>query len=96
MDEVRGPVAGEFTTKQMGDACEMLVAAELTLAGEPPRRERPQTISVKARAYRVGGSHFVEYSALSVFDWLAVVILHEDDSRAIYVIPCEVADNHAR
>lgn len=24
-----------FTTKQMGDACEMLVAAELTLAGIP-------------------------------------------------------------
>lgn len=24
-----------YTTKQMGDACEMLVAAELTLAGVP-------------------------------------------------------------
>ena len=24
-----------YTTKQMGDACEMLVAAELTLAGIP-------------------------------------------------------------
>ena len=25
----------KFTSKQMGDACEMLVAAELTLAGIP-------------------------------------------------------------
>ena len=25
----------DYTTKQMGDACEMLVAAELTLAGIP-------------------------------------------------------------
>jgi len=25
----------DYTTKQMGDACEMLIAAELTLAGMP-------------------------------------------------------------
>jgi hypothetical protein len=28
-------MANVYTTKQMGDACEMLVAAELTLAGIP-------------------------------------------------------------
>ena len=37
MDEIV-QVAGSvrpYTTKQMGDACEMLIAAELTLAGVP-------------------------------------------------------------
>jgi len=31
----RTATARKFTSKQMGDACEMLVAAELTLAGIP-------------------------------------------------------------
>ena len=31
----RAATARKFTSKQMGDACEMLVAAELTLAGIP-------------------------------------------------------------
>lgn len=30
--------ARKITTKQMGDACEMLVAAELTLAGVPAQK----------------------------------------------------------
>lgn len=66
-----------YTTKQLGDACEMLVAAELTLAGIPalkvpdnwpgydviaqPRDAPPQRISVKARTYRKGGAHFADY-----------------------------------
>ena len=29
------PIARNYTSKQMGDACEMIVAAELTLAGIP-------------------------------------------------------------
>jgi hypothetical protein len=81
-----------YTTKQMGDACEMLVAAELTLAGVPamkapdywpgydviaqPRGASPQKISVKSRTFKRGAA-FVTYSAADDFDWLAIVILHD-------------------
>ena len=74
----------------MGDACEMLVAAELTLAGIPalkapdnwphydviaqPIGQPPQRISVKARTYKRGAA-FVEYNAVDAFDWLAIVLL---------------------
>lgn len=63
--------ARRFTNKQMGDACEMLVAAELTLAGIPALKVpdnwshydviaqalgRPaQRISVKARMFKGPG-----------------------------------------
>ena len=79
-----------YTKKQMGDACEMLVAAELTLAGIPalkvpdnwpgydviaqPPGKEPQRISVKSRTFKVGAA-FVEYKETDVFDWLAIVIL---------------------
>ena len=79
-----------YTTKQMGDACEMLVAAELTLAGVPalkapdywpgydviaqPRGASPQKISVKSRTFKRGAA-FVSYSAVDDFDWLAIVLL---------------------
>jgi hypothetical protein len=79
-----------YTTKQMGDACEMLVAAELTLAGVPalkvpdlwshydviaqPIDRGPQRISVKSRTFARSGS-FVGYSNSDEFDWLAIVIL---------------------
>lgn len=79
-----------YTTKQMGDACEMLVAAEMTLAGVPalkvpdnwpgydviaqPVGSDPQRISVKARTYKKGAA-YVGYNAYDVFDWLAIVLL---------------------
>jgi hypothetical protein len=102
-----------YTTKQMGDACEMLVAAELTLAGVPalkasdywpgydviaqPPSAPPQRISVKSRTFKKGAA-FVGYSAVDVFDWLAIVILPGEgfSGRRIYVIPRCVADKHAR
>ncbi len=79
-----------YTSKQMGDACEMLVAAELTLAGIPALKvpdnwpgydviaqpiDRPlQRISVKSRTFK-RGSNFVDYWSPDQFDWLAIVLL---------------------
>lgn len=79
-----------FTSKQMGDACEMLVAAELTLAGIPalkvpdnwphydviaqPIGAGAQRISVKSRTFKRGAA-FVEYNEFDQFDWLAIVLL---------------------
>ncbi|MGL4729884.1 MAG: hypothetical protein ACRCWO_14135 [Bosea sp. (in: a-proteobacteria)] len=84
------PPMKKYTTKQMGDACEMLVAAELTLAGIPALKVpdnwpgydviaqppgRPlQRISVKSRTYKRGAA-FVEYWQKNQFDWLAIVLL---------------------
>lgn len=84
-----------FTTKQMGDACEMLVAAEMTLAGVPalkvpdnwpgydviaqPEGQNPQRISVKSRTYKRGGSAYVDFKESDDFDWLAIVILPTDE-----------------
>ena len=90
------PATGRrFTSKQMGDACEMLVAAELTLAGIPalkvpdnwphydviaqPVGLAAQRISVKSRTYKKGAA-FVEYKVEDQFDWLAIVILTGDDA----------------
>jgi hypothetical protein len=79
-----------YTTKQMGDACEMVVAAELTLAGVPALKvpdnwpgydvvaqpwDRPaQRISVKARTFKRGAA-YVGYNDFDLFDWLAIVLL---------------------
>jgi hypothetical protein len=112
-DEARKGSGRAYTTKQMGDACEMLVAAELTLAGVPalpapaywpgydviaqPLNMPPQRISVKSRTFKRGGA-FVKYSAVDVFDWLAIVILPGEDSkgRRVFVIPRYIADDSAR
>lgn len=80
-----------YTSKQMGDACEMLVAAELTLAGIPamkapefwpdydviaqPIDEQPLRISVKSRTYKRGPA-YLAYSENQVFDWIAIVLLN--------------------
>ncbi len=79
-----------YTKRQMGDAGEMLVAAELTLHGIPAfivpsnwpgydvvaecPERGPQRISVKTRTFAQSGS-FVGYGKDDVFDWLAIVIL---------------------
>jgi hypothetical protein len=91
-----------FNSKQMGDACEMLVAGELSLAGIPalrvpdswpgydviahPPNGSPQRISVKSRTK--GRSHFIDFEP-SEFDWLAVVIL-DSDHRRFFIMPREI------
>lgn len=80
----------------MGDACEMLVAAEMTLAGVPamkvpnmwpgydviaqPRDQEPLRVSVKSRTFKRGAA-FVEYMDSDVFDWLAIVLLPGGDQQ---------------
>ncbi len=86
--QMKAPPA--YTSKQMGDACEMLVAAELTLAGIPalkvpdnwpgydiiaqPQGREPLKISVKSRTFKQGAA-YIEYKQTDDFDWLAIVIL---------------------
>jgi hypothetical protein len=86
-----------YTPKQMGDACEMLIAAELTLAGTPALKvpdnwpgydviAQPQDSS---RPLRISvksrtykkGQAFVSYVVNDTFDWLAIVLLNCDDER---------------
>jgi len=83
-----------FTTKQMGDAVEMLVAAELTLRGVPalkapdnwphydivaqPKGRSPQRITVKARTFGRKGA-FVGWRNGEEFDWLSIVLLPGGD-----------------
>lgn len=80
-----------YTKKQMGDACEMLVAAELTLAGIPalkvpdlwpgydviaqPKDGRPPQRVSVKSRTFKRGAAYVEYLATDQFDWLAIVIL---------------------
>jgi hypothetical protein len=79
-----------YTTEQMADAGEMLVAAELTLAGVPslrvpdiwpayyviaqPLGREPQRISVKSRTFKPSRA-YLSYNVTDIFDWLAIVIL---------------------
>jgi hypothetical protein len=86
-----------YTAKQMGDAVEMLVAAELTLRGIPalkapdnwphydivaqPKDCPPQRITVKARTFGLKGA-FVGWGNDDDFDWLAVVLLPGRDLKA--------------
>lgn len=84
-----------YTSKQMGDACEMLIAAELTLAGFPAAKmpDNWPHYDVVAQPKDGGplqrvsvksrtfkrGASFVAYDGRSKFDWLAVVLLPGED-----------------
>lgn len=97
-----------YTTKQMGDACEMLVAAELTLAGVPavwlpdlwPHYDviaelpgrEPQKVSVKSRT--PGKHHSRVGFDPDTCDWLAIV-LFDKDGRHVFVLPKDVAEAHS-
>lgn len=86
-----------YTSKQMGDACEMLVAAEMTLAGIPamkapdfwpdydviaqPFDKQPVRISVKSRTFK-RGSAYLSYSEHQDFDWIAIVLLNCDPNNS--------------
>lgn len=79
-----------LTSKQKGDACEMLVAGELTLAGIPahkmpdnwphydivaqPSQGTTTRISVKSRTFKHGAAYVV-YNQNDDFEWLAIVLL---------------------
>jgi hypothetical protein len=80
-----------YTSKQMGDACEMLVAAELTLAGVPALKvpdnwpsydiiaqpcDNETPVRISVKARTFKtGAAFIEYLETDAFDWLAVVLL---------------------
>jgi hypothetical protein len=80
-----------YTTNQVGDAGEMLIAAELTLAGVPALRapeiwpgydviaQPPQPAAPQRISVKTRTfaqkNQFVGYSNDDVFDWLAIVIL---------------------
>lgn len=81
----------KITTKQMGDACEMLIAAELTLAGIPALKvpdnwpgydiiaQKPDNatpLRISVKSRTYkSGAAYVSYYSSDVFDWLAIVIL---------------------
>jgi hypothetical protein len=89
--EMPKPAARPYTSKQMGDACEMLIAAELTLAGIPALKvpdnwpgydivAQPKSGAAPLRISVKSrtfkrGAAFVSFSVDDVFDWLAIVIL---------------------
>ncbi len=83
-----------YTSKQMGDACEMLIASEMTLAGIPAARMPDNWPHYDVIAQPKGGgppqrvsvksrtfrrgASFVAYDKHSQFDWLAIVLLPGD------------------
>ena len=103
------PSATSHSTRLIGDACAMLVAAELTLAGVPalkapdfwpgynviaqPRGRDPQRVLVKSGTF-VRGAASISYSTLDVFDWLAFVIF-VGESRRCFVVPRAVIEANA-
>jgi hypothetical protein len=80
-----------YTRKQMGDACETLVAAELTLVGVPalkmpdnwPGYDVIAQLAATATPQRISvksrtfktGPAYLDYKEGDSFDWLAIVIL---------------------
>jgi hypothetical protein len=105
------PTRRDYTKKQMGDATEMLVAAELTLAGVPAARmpdywphydviaqcpDGSPPLRVSVKSRTFNkGSEHVRYQTSDVFDWLAVVILGPQHARRIFIIPRAAADDRA-
>src|ERR1700680_2086388 len=93
-----------YTTKQMGDAAEMMVAANLTLCGVPsftgpvnwpgydviaaPRNKPSQRVSVKCR-----GTSNINFRPAD-FDWLAIVVINERPYR-FFILPRDVAVKHS-
>lgn len=93
-----------YTSKQQGDACEMLVAAELTLAGVPalkvpdnwpgydviahPSGRGPQQVSVKSITPSKNYTR-IRFDP-ETCDWLAIVVLGEN-VRRYFIIPKDVA-----
>jgi hypothetical protein len=96
-----------LTTKQLGDAGEFLVAAELSFHGIPtlvvpdnwPAYDLVahcpirglQRISVKTRAF--GAGNFVAFKADKSFDWLSIVVLPRGtcQDRRIFIVPYAIA-----
>lgn len=86
-----------YTSKQLGDACEMLVAAEITLAGVPtlkmpdmwPHYDLIAQPKDAATPLRISvkartfkrGSAFVTYNVEDQFDWLAIVLLECEEGE---------------
>jgi AcrR family transcriptional regulator len=93
--------AAKYSMKLMDDACAMLVAAEMTLAGMPamkapdywpgynvvaqPPGRDPQRVLVKSGTL-IRGAVSILYSTLDVFDWLALVVF-AGESRRSFVVP---------
>jgi hypothetical protein len=96
-----------LTTKQLGDAGEFLVAAELSFHGIPTLvvpdnwpgydlvahcpKRGLQRISVKTRAF--GAGNFVAFEADKSFDWLAIVVLPRGtcEGRRIFIVSYDIA-----
>jgi TetR/AcrR family transcriptional regulator, transcriptional repressor of bet genes len=99
--------AASHSTRLIGDACALLVAAELTLAGVPalkapeywpgynviaqPRGRPPQRVLVKSGTFTRGAAN-VAYSTLDVFDWMAFVIF-VGETRRCFVVPRSVIED---
>jgi len=90
-------MARPYTSKQMGDACEMLIAAELTLAGIPALKVPDNWPGYDVVAQRKGGgpplrisvksrtykrgAAFVSFFVEDPFEWLAIVLLGNDHEQ---------------
>ena len=93
----------------MGDACEMLIAAEMTFEGVPAQRVTenwpgydviaqpingpPQRISVKSRT--PGPRHSRLGFDPETCDWLAIVLILQNRERRCFVLSSNVAKKHA-
>jgi hypothetical protein len=99
-----------YTTKQMGDACEMLIAGELTLAGVPAMKVPDIWPGYDVVAHPPGGKPLQRISVKSrtvkttsnyvafdpaTSDWLAIVLLVENGRRQFFIVPSELAHKHA-